>query len=395
MTTWHTLRDTLALIWRGVAPQFTVLGPQAGSWVLGRDTAGIDDDRVSRRHCQVTRVGEGWRFVDLGSANGTFVDGHRVEGTVVRPHWEVLMIGRSLIMPLAGASSAAPQVVEVEGGFVGPGLAPAWEAVAEAGRQGAHLLLVGPRGSGLAPLVRHFVRSRGRAGERFSVVTSSDGLAPETAAELPPGVVYMAALPHAQPWPEDPWMKAVLARDDLRVCVGLELHRERTGPRPTVPPGFARVDVPPLAARFDELPRRIERVVRDAAPQMEIDVTLVEACFLYDWTGGLPELERACAEAVAAAARAGKPRVTAHELRSFTADLDVMATLRGEPPKQPFAGKTPFQPRQAPRGLREPAFLAYLLDVAGGDRDRVAARLGVAREAVDQWVRRHELDRGG
>ena len=392
MSTGPASQETLALIWSGVAPQFVALEPQADAWVLGRDTAGIDDERVSRRHCQVTRVDEGWQFVDLGSANGTFVDGQRVDGTLVRPRWEVLMLGRSLITPLRPAPGVALQVVEVEGGFVGPGLAPAWDAVAEVGQRGAHLMLVGAPGSGLAALVRHYARSCGRAGERFSVVSSTEGLAPEDASELPAGVLYVADPRILQGWADDPWIRAVLAREDLRVCAGLELHRDRESPWPA-PPGFVRVDVPPLAARFEELPRRIERLIHASEPQMEIDVTLVEACFLYDWSGGIGELERACGEALAAAQRAGKPRVTVHELRSFVADPDVMATLRGEPPRHPFAGKTPLQPRQAVRGLREPGYLAYLLDVCGGDPEQVASRLGASREAVEQWARHHGLVR--
>src|SRR5512147_2378288 len=38
----------------------------------------IRDDGVSRRHASITVVGEGAELKDLGSANGTFVDGQRV-----------------------------------------------------------------------------------------------------------------------------------------------------------------------------------------------------------------------------------------------------------------------------------------------------------------------------
>ena len=34
---------------------------------------------MSRRHCEVERVGDLWKFTDLGSANGTFVDGQRID----------------------------------------------------------------------------------------------------------------------------------------------------------------------------------------------------------------------------------------------------------------------------------------------------------------------------
>ena len=53
----------------------------AGMMVLGRDSrAGVvlPDASVSARHASVERVGGEWRVVDLGSTNGTFIDGRRV-----------------------------------------------------------------------------------------------------------------------------------------------------------------------------------------------------------------------------------------------------------------------------------------------------------------------------
>ena len=42
----------------------------------------VKDALVSRQHCRIAPAGDGWTVEDLGSANGTFVDGKRVEGTV-------------------------------------------------------------------------------------------------------------------------------------------------------------------------------------------------------------------------------------------------------------------------------------------------------------------------
>src|SRR6476660_4851180 len=55
------------------------------------------DDRVSRLHARITRVGGAFRVEDLGSRNGTFVDGERVSAAVdVRPG-AIVRIGRSLL----------------------------------------------------------------------------------------------------------------------------------------------------------------------------------------------------------------------------------------------------------------------------------------------------------
>jgi pSer/pThr/pTyr-binding forkhead associated (FHA) protein len=50
-----------------------IIGCDAGANLL------VEDPAVSRRHAMMRRRGEGWDVVDLGSANGTFVNGWRVE----------------------------------------------------------------------------------------------------------------------------------------------------------------------------------------------------------------------------------------------------------------------------------------------------------------------------
>lgn len=40
----------------------------------------IDNPSVSRRQAEIRREGEGWVVEDLGSSNGTFLHGHKIEG---------------------------------------------------------------------------------------------------------------------------------------------------------------------------------------------------------------------------------------------------------------------------------------------------------------------------
>jgi FHA domain-containing protein/GAF domain-containing protein len=59
-------------------PARVLLLPDDRPTVVGRDPdcdAVLEDDRVSRRHAVLARNGSGWTVADLGSKNGTLVDG--------------------------------------------------------------------------------------------------------------------------------------------------------------------------------------------------------------------------------------------------------------------------------------------------------------------------------
>jgi hypothetical protein len=53
----------------------TVIGRSSGCDIV------LDDPNVSRRHAEIRRIGEGYSLVDLGSTNGTEVNGQRVGET--------------------------------------------------------------------------------------------------------------------------------------------------------------------------------------------------------------------------------------------------------------------------------------------------------------------------
>lgn len=67
----------------------TWIGPFDVSEVsIGRDSGSlvvVDDVSVSRRHARLLRDGASWRIVDLGSENGTWVEGRRVMHATLRP----------------------------------------------------------------------------------------------------------------------------------------------------------------------------------------------------------------------------------------------------------------------------------------------------------------------
>ncbi|MBI1256200.1 MAG: FHA domain-containing protein [Chloroflexi bacterium] len=80
---------------------------------LGRDITNdivINDPEVSRHHMRLTRGAGGFTVEDLGSTNGTFVNGQRLTGA--RPLRPGDMIGLGETVTLAYEMSAAPTISE-------------------------------------------------------------------------------------------------------------------------------------------------------------------------------------------------------------------------------------------------------------------------------------------
>lgn len=76
---------------------------RVGTLAIGRseeNTVSINDASLSRRQCEIRETPEGYWLTDLGSRNGTFVDGRKVERALLAPgskigvgNWEILVQG--------------------------------------------------------------------------------------------------------------------------------------------------------------------------------------------------------------------------------------------------------------------------------------------------------------
>lgn len=78
-----------------------------GELVIGREDAGltIEDEELSRKHAVVRLVDGVVEIEDLGSRNGTFVNGRRIDGATRMSGGDLLKLGRSLF-ELEAARSA-------------------------------------------------------------------------------------------------------------------------------------------------------------------------------------------------------------------------------------------------------------------------------------------------
>lgn len=84
------------LVVGGAPPGCERLRLDAQRTVVGRDGADLDvaDAAISSRHFEVERRGGEFFLRDLGSSNGTFVNGHRVRAVQLRP-WDTIRAGRT------------------------------------------------------------------------------------------------------------------------------------------------------------------------------------------------------------------------------------------------------------------------------------------------------------
>jgi len=85
-----------------------------GETILGRHpgcTIQLDSNTVSRRHAQVTKVDENYFIQDLGSGNGTFVNGKQIEGKVQLVHDDRIKLGPILLrFQGEGSASVSPAI---------------------------------------------------------------------------------------------------------------------------------------------------------------------------------------------------------------------------------------------------------------------------------------------
>ncbi|MEP6873288.1 MAG: FHA domain-containing protein [Burkholderiales bacterium] len=116
---------------------------------LGRDLASrfvFDDadDAVSRQHARIERDADGYRIIDLGSANGTFVNRVRVDGAAALAHGDIVQFGKGgpqasiHLDPPQALSAKATRVVSGTLGKptreIDPEAAPAATGTARVGR---------------------------------------------------------------------------------------------------------------------------------------------------------------------------------------------------------------------------------------------------------------------
>jgi pSer/pThr/pTyr-binding forkhead associated (FHA) protein len=151
--------------------------------VIGREGCEIEisDPQVSRRHAALRGVEGGIGIEDLGSRNGTLVNGERVDGVRALREGDEVHVGETVLLfeLAAGVAAAAPADGAARGDV------PAPDPVPSVVRRAAPLEAAGP--PAFAPVTRRKIR--GSAARRVEATVISYGVVVATAIAL---IVYFA-----------------------------------------------------------------------------------------------------------------------------------------------------------------------------------------------------------
>ncbi|MCP3138260.1 sigma 54-interacting transcriptional regulator [Pyxidicoccus xibeiensis] len=410
-------RPGLVFIFSGGAPLFRSVPLDGSPLVLGREDAGgqpLPDERLSRQHAEVRREGSGWRVEDLGSRNGTYVDGEQVVGSRAFPAPRVLRLGNTLavfhedVRRLAGADVVvSPDAVR------GPTFGAVLERVAPAALAGETLLITGESGTGKELAARAYHQSGPNARGRFVAVNCA--AVPASVAErllfgsrrgaysgadadtdgylqaADKGVLFLDEVAELPSEVQAKLLRVLETREvlalgafraqpvDVRVCSAT--HKDL---RAAAAAGQFRADLyyrlaqaevhlPPLRERLEDVPWLLVHALKgSAAPALH--ATYVEACLSRPWPGNVRELLGETRSAARAAAASGSRSLRAEHL-----DAEAGVALASPPP-----------PATAAPQLDRAALEATLAE-HGGNVSAAARALGLHRTQLYRLMQRWGL----
>jgi DNA-binding NtrC family response regulator len=401
---------------------------------LGRGAVALgehQDPRMSRRHASVRFDGRRFWVTDLGSQNGTSVDGEVIVPNAPREVQRALRMGDSLFVPCADVQPFEQHGVAFVDGFArGPAFQALLTEVTRAARLGFPLHIHGESGTGKEGVARAFHQNGPRSAGPFIAVNcaaipqsiaerllfgarkgaysgaeadaqgylqAADGgtlfldevveLDLAVQAKLLRAVEHKEVLPLGAPKPKAVDILICSASNkDLRALVAQGKLREDLYFRICRP----EVNLPPLRQRPEEIALLVQREARQVTPEVGLHVSLLEACLLRPWPGNVRELLVEVRSAIQAALMQGAQRVEARHLSQHAGTAFGAAAASQPAPVAPAA------PHEAPSRARpldaeERARLEEALRQNGGNVAATARALGMHRTQLRRLLERHAL----
>lgn len=414
---------------------------------LGRDNLGdeVGDGRMSRRHARVIYKDGAFLAMDLGSLNGTMIDGHRAPPNEARPLERCLRVGDTLLLPERDINPLRSANLVVNGGMViGPRLHNVYQRIARVAPSSLTLHITGESGSGKENAARTFHGSspvsRGpfvavncatipegiaerllfgaKRGAFSGIVADTDGYI--QAADG--GTLFLDEVAEIHPTVQAKLLRVLENREvlalgalkpqpvNIRVCSASHrsLHAE-------VAAGRLREDlffrigrpserIPALRERPEEIPWLVDLELRKVSSKLVSHVSIVEACLLRYWPGNVRELLVEVRSAAQEALAKDSSRVKSEHL-SASAGLAI-STQRPSAPQIPVlaeAGPVTPLPVVNPPPAPEPpskvehtppsrAQLIAALIESKGNISAAARELGLHRTQLRRQIGYHGID---
>lgn len=423
----------LLRLFTGEVPLAQALPLSGEALELGRGAllGEVQDPRMSRRHARIHFDGRHFHVTDLGSQNGTFVDGEQVPANTPREVRRVLRMGDSLFVPSPDVGALQKRGVTLVDGFVrGPVLQQLLAEVTRAAKLGFSLHIHGESGAGKEGVARTFHQHGPQSAGPFVAVncaTIPQGLAErllfgakrgaysgaddaegylQTAhggtlfldevvelelavqAKLLRALETREVLPLGALKPKKVEILVCSASNkDLRALVSAGKLREDLYFRI----GRPQVTLPPLRQRPEELPLLLQRAVQQISPQLGLHVTLVEACLLRPWPGNVRELLVEARTAAQAALIQGATRVEARQLSPTAGTAFGPAAVAPAPISEERRAPREETSRAKPVAPEEKARIEEALRQNGGNVAATARALGMHRTQLRRLLERHAI----
>ncbi len=419
----------IALLFRCGTPTTIVIPLVNGCAEVGRGSHGMDpDQRMSRRHARIQHDGRRFLVTDLGSHNGTAVDGRAIPANQPSEVQRVIRMGDSLFGIYPDIAPLFLRGVTLNAGKVlGPALQEVFALAKQSSLFGDTLHITGESGAGKEMVAHAYHDSGPHHGGPFVAVNC---------AAIPQGVAerllfgarrgaYSGADSHAEGYIQaaaggtlfldevgdlDLQVQAKLLRvietkellplganrphrvelhicsatnKDLKYLVAQGRFREDLYYRIARP----CVQIPPLRKRIEEIPWLIDAAVKRTTTIASVHASLVEVCLLRPWPGNIRELLVEVRSAVQNAAIQTCPRIESRHLpegagtvlRSVSQTSDLSAE-EYTPPS--LKGLDPGECARIEQALR-----THQGNVAG-----TARALGLHRTQLRRLIERHGID---
>ena len=428
----HTaaLRCRLRVVVGGGGEPVEVAVPPVGV-VVGADPSAdvaLADPAVSRRHCTIVPAGDGFEVADLGSKNGTFLDGVRLTSATV-PVGAVLRVGTTLLqlMPDEIAIDIPPSDSSSFGDLYGDSQAmrQVFAILERASASSASILFIGESGTGKELAARAVHQHSARSGGPFVVfdcgastesLIESDlfghrkgaftGAVSDRAgafAQAHGGTLFLDEIGDL-PLALQPKLLRLLEagevtplgaqkseRFDVRVVAAT--HRNlwdevgRGAFRGDLYYRLAVVEVhlPPLRQRPGDIPELVRRFLAahesaDPAPAPSANLERLAA---YHWPGNVRELRNVIARAVALSAPATR----------FEKMPVLLRTSAAAPAGRAQADRPFHEAKDELVGRFEREYLEDLMRRSGGRMTEAARRAGLERKYLYRLLERVGIER--